>query len=47
VALSGAYLPLFIKPTSLIIPLKMLEISVVLAVLFAILKGFRQMEKQS
>jgi O-antigen/teichoic acid export membrane protein len=46
-ALSGAYLPLFIKPTSLIIPLKMLEISVVLAVLFAILKCFRHMDKYS
>lgn len=44
-ALSGAYLPLFIKPTSLIISFKILEISIVLAVLLIILKSFRQMEK--
>jgi O-antigen/teichoic acid export membrane protein len=44
-ALSGAYLPLFIEPISLIILIKTLEISVVLTVLFAIFKYFHYLEK--
>jgi O-antigen/teichoic acid export membrane protein len=44
-ALSGAYLPLFIQPTSLIIFIKLLEILLVVAVLFTIFKCFRRLEK--